>query len=508
MNPTRVKQTSCRTVVGTLLALALLIPGAASAEDPALETRAQMKSPTAFAAEKPEPVLHWGKGDGKSYFVPAVDILGFVFLLNQFDRYYFDSGDFDSDYSSFKENLTGGWVYDSDPFAINQFGHPYAGSMYFGFARSAGLGFWSSLGYSAGGSLLWELAGETTTPSINDEFTTGYGGSILGEPLFRMASLLLESGQGKPGIWRELGAAALSPATGFNRAAYGKRFDGVFRSNNPAVFTRLQLGMNLNATVRSNVNRNPNAAETAVPQSYEKGEAIADFTIGYGLPGKPGYTYTRPFDYFHFQFTAASSNAFENIISRGLLYGTDYAVGDDYRGVWGLYGTYDYIAPQVFRISTSALALGTTAQWWLWERVALQGTALAGVGYGSAGTIDGEGERDYHNGITPNGLVASRLIFADRASLDLEVRDYYVSGLASAESEGSENILRGVATLTVRLYNLHGLTVRYTISRRDAQYESLPDTSQTVAAVSLGYTFLGQTRFGAVDWRPKSEGGP
>ena len=104
--------------------------------------------------------------------------------------------------------------------------------------------------------------------------------------------------------------------------------------------------------------------------------------------------------------------------------------------------------------------------------------------------------------------MASRLIFADRAALELEVREYYISGLASAESDGSENILRGVGTLTVRVYDLHGLTLRYTISRRDAHYNTLADTSQTVGTISVGYTYLGQTRFGAVDWRPKSEGGP
>ena len=176
--------------------------------------------------------------------------------------------------------------------------------------------------------------------------------------------------------------------------------------------------------------------------------------------------------------------------------------------MWGLYGTYDYIAPQVFRVSTSAAGLGTTAQWWLSEKVALQGTAFAGVGYGSAGTIDGTGERDYHSGISPQGLLASRLIFADRAALDLELRDYYISGLAASESDGSENIFRGVATLTVRLYNLHGITIRYTISQRDAHYDDLADTRQTMGSVSLGYTYLGQTRFGAVDWRSKSAGGP
>jgi len=29
-----------------------------------------------------------------------------------------------------------------------------------------------------------------------------------------------------------------------------------------------------------------------------------------------------------------------------------------------------------------------------------------------------------------------------------------------------------------------------------------------MGSVSLGYTYLGQTRFGAVDWRAKSAGGP
>jgi hypothetical protein len=140
--------------------------------------------------------------------------------------------------------------------------------------------------------------------------------------------------------------------------------------------------------------------------------------------------------------------------------------------------------------------------------MALQGTALAGLGYGSAGTIHGAGERDYHNGLSPQGMVASRLIFADHAALDLELRDYYISGVASSESDGAENIIRAVATLTVRVYNLHGLTLRYTLSRRDAYYGNLPDTRQTLGAVSIGYTYLGQTRFGAVDWRPKSEGGP
>lgn len=508
MKPVQAQRVYCRPLTMAMLAMVLVTPAAVLAEDPKLESAAQQKAPTAFAAAEPERVLHWGVGDGKSYGIPALEVVGFEFLLNQYDRHAIDSTIYGSSLSSFRKNLTGKWVYDTDPFTVNQFAHPYAGSMYFGFARSAGLGFWPSLGYTMMGSLLWETAGETDAPSINDQFTTGFGGALLGEPLFRMASLLLESGRGRPGFWRELGAAVLSPSTGLNRLAFGERFDGVFPSYDPAVYTRVQLGMNLTATMHTNVNLNPNAGEPPIPQSYQKGEAIADFTMAYGLPGKPDYEYSRPFDYFHFQFTAASSNVFENIISRGLLYGTDYSSGPDQRGIWGLYGMYDYIAPQVFRISTTAAALGTTAQWWLSHKVALQGTALAGAGYGSAGTIHGVGERDYHHGITPQGLLTSRLIFSDRAAVEAELRDYYVSDLASDEKGGGENVMRGTFALTVRVYNLHGITLKYTVSRRDAHYANLADTRQTVGVISLGYTYLGQTHFGAVDWRPTSVGGP
>lgn len=495
----------------SLLSFLLLLASGSSfgQEDTKLDSKAQQAAPTAFADDKPKPIYGWGIGDGKSYWVPAADIVLFDVLLNLYNRKFSGISDYNSDLESLEDNLKGKWVYDSDPFDINQFGHPFQGSMYHGFARSAGLDYWTSAAYTILGSAAWEVAGEKTSPSINDQFTTGFGGSFLGEPLFRMASLLLESGDGgRPGIWRELGAAALSPSTGFNRLMFGDRFDGVFRSNNPAVYTRIDAGLNVGSSVRSNVNinRDPLAAET--PQSYETGEAIANFTIGYGLPGKPGYTYNRPFDYFHFQFTAASSNVFENVMVRGLLYGSPYELGDSYRGVWGLYGTYDYIAPQIFRISSTAAALGTTAQWWLSRTVALQGSALAGVGYGSAGTIAGIGERDYHNGVTPQGLLALRLIFSDRVSLDFTARDFYVTDLASDEKNGSENIVRADAALTVRIHNLHGITFKYVASRRDAEYNGLPATRQQVGAVSIGYAYLGQTRSGAVDWRPKSEGGP
>jgi Domain of unknown function (DUF3943) len=265
--------------------------------------------------------LSWETGEGKSYVIPALEIGGFLTGLNQFNRHVIDSKEYGSDGHSIWRNLRGPLVIDKDPFSINQLGHPYQGNIYFGFARSAGLDFWRSLAYSVGGSLLWETAGETTPPALNDHINTAIGGAFIGEAAFRMASLLLEGGGEKPGFWRELGAAILSPPTGFNRLAFGDRFDAVFPSRNPEVFIRLRLGATLTNEVNNPINKD-----------VKRQEGAADYSITYGLPGKPGYQYKRPFDYFHFEFTAVPNagditDAIENVSIRGLLGGVDLQRG-------------------------------------------------------------------------------------------------------------------------------------------------------------------------------------
>jgi hypothetical protein len=142
-------------------------------------------------------------GDNKSYLIPALEVPAFVLGLNAVDRLIFpDSNDFDVDWDSIGKNLTTAPHFDQDPYHVNQLGHPYEGSIFHGIARSTGLDYWESLLYTLGGSFLWETAGETTRPSINDYVATGIGGTFVGEAFFRMASLLLEGGDGDPGLWR------------------------------------------------------------------------------------------------------------------------------------------------------------------------------------------------------------------------------------------------------------------------------------------------------------------
>ena len=491
-----------------ILALFLISSGAAFADD---DPRASSTTapgdpnyPEAMAtpAEKwkgsPKRVLNWEARTGKSYLIPAVEIPIFILLLNMSNRVIYGNEVYGTTPDTAWNHIRNGpWQIDADDFRTNQALHPYQGTIYFGLARSAGLTFWESFIYTSVGSYVWETAGERGPPSINDQVGSGIAGSFFGEELFRMVNMSLERGGSKPGFWRELGAAFISPPIGINRHVFGNRFKAVLPSRNPATFSRVQLGVSLPTRVTVN----------GILSILDKQEATGDFSMAYGLPGKPGYRYIRPFDYFHFEsnLVAHKGNAFENIMTRGYILGDRYEVGDSFRGIWGLYGSYDYISPKIFRVSSTSASIGTTGQWWLSRKIALQGSALAGPGFGAAGTVAGEGDRDYHYGAAAQGLLALRLIFGKAAMIDMTGREYFISGIGSIDKNGSERIARGNFSFIFRIYRRHAIGIQYVTSVRAAHYSDTPDTYQRSETISLAYNFLGDTRFGAVEWRDDAD---
>ena len=232
--------------------------------------------------EETTQVLSWETRAGKSYLIPALEIPAFILLLNGYDRLAYPNeltSDgkrvYETNPSTFWDHVVhGSWQVDKDPFGVNQLGHPYQGSIYYGFARSAGLNYWESLLYTNAGSLLWELGGENTPPSINDQIASGIAGSFFGEALFRMASLVLEDDDGKPGLWRELGATILSPSTGINRFSFGDRFKPVFPSRKPATSWRLRLGASLNS----------DPSDQGGSRTINRSETTADFSMRLRAP--------------------------------------------------------------------------------------------------------------------------------------------------------------------------------------------------------------------------------
>lgn len=431
------------------------------------------------------PAPQWGTE--KSYLIPALEIVGFDVLLNLFDRAYFGCCDYDVDLSSIKRNLRRGWQEDRDEFTVNQLGHPYQGSMYHGFARASGLNYWQGLAYTFVGSIFWEIAGETTRPSKNDQISTGIGGTFLGEALFRISSFWLEQETGSR-FWREVVGAAISPPVGFNRLAFDQRFDGIFPSKDPQYYSRMHLGL-----VSATQDRRGGSGE------IDRHEGIVDVALDYGLPGKPGYTYNRPFDYFSFQAAASTAIGFESVSTYGLLLGKGYDLGTYYRGIWGLYGSYSYMAPQIFRFASTGLSLGTTGEWRLADSVAVQGTGLLGVGYATVSDIAGiSDERDNHYGVAPQALLSLRLILGERASIDLTAREFFVADV-SGSGVRHDNVVRTDASLTWRIHREHAVSIRYQLSRRDFDFRDLGNRIQDRGTIGIFYTLLGRNRFGTGD---------
>lgn len=423
----------------------------------------------------------------RSWLIPAAEIVAFEFLLNQHNRRYVDHHTYGSDGESIRRNLHRGWVIDDDPFRTNQFSHPYGGAIYHGFARSAGHGYWTALAYDFAGSALWEVAGETEPPSLNDQITTTFAGSFLGEALFRKASWVLAGGGRRPGLARSTLATLIAPSAAVNRYLYADRFETVHPDDHPATASWVGIG------ARRNVRLN----DLDVLDDTHRNQAVAAVSVDYGLPGAAGYAYDEPFDYFHLAATATTSrNAIpENLTVRGLLLGEDYRAGEDVHGIWGLYGSYDYFSPEIFRVSSTGLSLGTTAEAALTDGLTLQGTCLLGAGFTAAGTTASrDRDREYRYGASPQGLLALRLLWDDVAMLEVAAHGYRITGeRGSPGTEGSEDILRAQVSLVFRVTGRHGVGVQFVESSRDPRF-----SRQSVGALGVFYTFLGDERFGAV----------
>lgn len=478
---------------GALLSALALTPLARAGDTPALSIPASavgtlqtaVGSGSGSGLPASPPADAWtASAEPRNYLLPALEIGAFQFLLNRFDN-RFIGDDFAVTRDSIRRNLRSSWTTDDDSFVVNQIGHPYQGSVYFGLARSNGLPFWQSFGYTFAGSAVWEIAGETTPPSKNDQITTSLGGSFLGESLFRMSHLLLERGGGLTPFWRELGAAAISPPLGFNRylGVAGAR---EFASGQPATFARYMAG----ASTTLNSNLGPSLAKRT-------SEAAVEFGLDYGLPGKEGYAYRRPFDYFSFNIRA-NNGGVESLTNRGLLLGSAYGAGARYSGIWGIYGSFDYLAPQVFRLSSSALSLGSTGQWLVSPSMAVQGHASAGLGYTAMGTIRSAAPRDDRYGLAPQMMVALRMVLGNDASLDLTARKYFTGSLIRSDSDATDQVFRGEAAVTMRMQRNHLLSVKYITSRRESSRFGPGSPTQRRDTVGIYYTYQPSNGFGIV----------
>jgi hypothetical protein len=215
-------------------------------------------------------------------------------------------------------------------------------------------------------------------------------------------------------------------------------------------------------------------------------------SMDYGYPGNANYRHERPFDYFRIE-SSVSAEGLEHLSTRGLIAGTDYGSAR-LGGIWGLYGSYDYFAPDNFRFSSTAFSFGTTLQASIAEALVLQSSGLVGGGY--VATHSEDQIEDFHYGVAPQALINLRLIAGRRAALDLTAREYYVSTLGGFGTGQRDLIFVGDTWLAVRVFRRHGVALTYQLAGRSSDYLELPDRRRARSTVGVFYTFLGSGGFG------------
>jgi hypothetical protein len=177
-------------------------------------------------------------------------------------------------------------------------------------------------------------------------------------------------------------------------------------------------------------------------------EGLAEYNLSYGLPGKPGYRYRRPFDFFTFDLPSSCpmptsvSNRYRERVDPGPPRRRTATTPASTRADCGVsLAAYDYLSPQIFRVSTTALSLGTVVQWWPWRWIALQAPRSAASASAPPAPWPTGPSADYHFGVVPQVVLGTRAIFGDRAMLEVLARGFFVArGLGPGRRRDTSNI--------------------------------------------------------------------
>ncbi len=478
---------SMRTALLALALLGPLLPAALAAAQPVVDQANAVVDEAGavidHAAEIIEPARPTAASyrDDRplaaSYLEPALEVVTANLVLNATARAAGAPWAVISP-STMVRNLTSAWVYDEDMFAINQFGHPYQGSVAFAAARSSGLGFWTAAAYTFASSLLWETLLENEPSSINDQLTTTIGGTLLGEALHRWSRAVLTGGGEHPSLGRRILSTIIAPIETGNRHLLGDRWR---RVPPPLTHASVAVGWHreLSGGTRSLVH--------------------VELAVAHGLPSDPRFVPRVPLDSFDLraQFDAATDELVGYIDVRGLVVGRVFGPPRR-RALWGLYGAYDYWNPVYARGSAVGVGPGITAHLALGPRGFVEAVAIATVvPMGAAGGAgDGAGpQHDYHRGPGLGQFVEVKLGKRDLGFLRLNARALEIDG--TLIDDATEAVVLTTIAGTVELSPHHALGAEVVYAARSARFAGAQATAFDQAAqLRLTYTVISDGGFG------------
>ncbi len=207
------------------------------------------------------------------------------------------------------------WDWDDNQFTTNQIDHPYHGQLYFNAFRSNGYNFYQSSVATVLGSYMWETAGETQHPSVNDFVNTTFGGVILGEMTHRVSrNILARSRNGHNKTGNEIVAFLVNPVNGLNRlldGKWGRHIDDYYAIDSSAITAEVDAGFRrFDAREGDFLQRGKNSVYGRLRFMYSNGE----------------HNYKRPFDQFAVNFEVGSGDStFINAVNvHALLSGAEF----------------------------------------------------------------------------------------------------------------------------------------------------------------------------------------
>ena len=261
-----------------------------------------------------------------------------VWFFNEFIR----GGNFTAvNPRSWWKNLSSGFFYDDNHFDNNMFAHPYHGSLYFNAARSNGLNYFESLGFTVLGSFMWECCGETHLMAWNDWVMTSLAGGSIGEMLYRAGSGFLDNERaGTSRTLKEVGNFFLNPMRGFNRLVSGR--SGRIYPNPADPYDRIPP--NLRTFVKAGVRI---IGDNSTSESFETDTTFTTGFFGFDMNYGNVFEDTRrkPFDFFElgFQLNFGDKTSIGRLQIHGNLYTSDIAKGEKSHHVFAITQNYDYI---------------------------------------------------------------------------------------------------------------------------------------------------------------------
>lgn len=221
-------------------------------------------------------------------------------------------------YISFKNFINhqriSAWDWDDNQFSTNHIDHPYHGQLYFNSFRSNGYNLLQSSIATAAGSYIWETAGETQSPSINDFVNTTFGGILLGEMLHRVSRNII--GRGRNGRHRkgnEFTAFLVNPVNGLNRFLDGKlsSVDDYYAVDSSEIRASIDVGARrFDSRFGNLLDRGKTSSFLRLQLHYSNGE----------------HNYKRPFDQFNvnLEMGKGDSSLINAVNVHATIYGTDF----------------------------------------------------------------------------------------------------------------------------------------------------------------------------------------